>query len=131
MSFKDAISMKFRCHIHALARILRMRRVLLALLTTFLLSFSSSAWAQALNACDLDQNGVVNDADVTLAVNMVLGLSPCTANILGAGVCNVAVVQRVVNASLPNGTCITGTGTGNPHTVTLNWVASISTGVIG
>jgi hypothetical protein len=99
-----------------------MRRAVLAAVTAGLVSFSSSTWAQALNPCDLDQNGVVNAADVTLAVNMAIGLLPCTANIIGPGVCNVVVVQRVVNAALPNGTC---------GVVILNWVASTSADVIG
>jgi hypothetical protein len=78
----------------------------------------------AANPCDLVINGTVNQADVDLAVNMSLGLvTPCTANILGAGVCNVMVVQRVINASMPGGTCVTG----SLHSVSLSWVASTST----
>jgi len=76
--------------------------------------------------CDLNGDGVVNSADVTLAVNMALGTTPCTANLEGADVCTVITVQRVVNASL-GGTCITY----NSHAVTLNWTASSSTGVAG
>ena len=85
-----------------------------------------SAWAQAANACDLNQDGSVNIVDVQLAVNMTLGLTPCTSTILGTGVCNVVVVQRVTNAFL-SGTCLTGT----THSVTLNWTASTSTNVTG
>jgi len=76
----------------------------------------------ALNACDLNSDGTVNQADVDLAVNMSLGSSPCTANILGAGVCNVMVVQRIINASM-GGACVTGSS----HSVSLSWVASTST----
>ena len=68
-----------------------------------------------LNACDLISYGAVDSSDVQVAVNMTLGVAPCTANILGAGVCNVSVVQRVVNASLPGGQCIVGTAL--PHSV--------------
>lgn len=50
--------------------------------------------------CDLNQDGIVNAADVPLAINMNLGIAPCSAQIGGAGVCNVAVVQRVVHAAL-------------------------------
>jgi hypothetical protein len=85
-----------------------------------------SAWAQALNACDLNKDGSVDLADVQLSVNMALGLAPCTSTILGAGVCNIVVVQRVTNAVL-SGMCRTG----NPHGVTLNWTASISPNVTG
>ena len=55
-------------------------------------------WGQS-SACDLTGDGSVNSADVTAAKNMVLNLAPCTANVYGSGVCNVVVVQRVINAS--------------------------------
>jgi hypothetical protein len=76
----------------------------------------------AVNACDLNSDGTVTKSDVDLAVNMSLGLSPCTANVLGAGVCNVMVVQRIINASM-GGACVIG----NSHSVSLSWVASTST----
>src|ERR1700738_2504071 len=60
---------------------------------------------QGSSACDLNRDGVVNILDIQLAVNMDLGLLTCTANIVGAGVCNVVVVQRVVNSTL-GGTCV-------------------------
>jgi len=85
------------------------------------------AWSQS--ACDLSQDGPVNVVDVQLAVNMALGLIPCTANINGSGVCNVVTVQRVINASLGQ-PCLTGTGP-SPRTVTLTWTASTSSGVSG
>jgi hypothetical protein len=92
----------------------------------FLYSASASAQGVPLNACDLNRDGVVTKADVDLAVSMSLGpASGCTADIVGAGVCNVIVVQRVINAV--TGACVTG----NPHSVTLNWVASTSTNVVG
>jgi hypothetical protein len=82
------------------------------------------------NACDLaTPYGTPNSADVQAAINMSLGVSPCTANIISAGVCNVAVVQRVINAAL-GGACVTGTGA-VPHSVTLNWVASTSSNLAG
>lgn len=90
------------------------------------LTFASApVWAQ-LNACDLNSDGAVNVTDVQLAINMSVGSTTCTANIMGAGVCDIIVVQRVVNAALGQG-CITGSG----HTATLTWVASTSTGVAG
>lgn len=89
---------------------------------------SDRAFAQT-SACNLNQDGSTNVADVQLGVNMTLGLTPCTANIVGPGICNVVVVQRVVNAAL-GGPCVTD----NPpasHTVLLSWSASTSQGVAG
>jgi len=80
------------------------------------------------NACDLAAPyGTIDTSDVQAAINMTLGISPCTANIGGAGVCNAAVVQRVVNAAL-GGTCVTGYGV-VAHYVTLNWTASVTPNV--
>jgi len=90
--------------------------------------FSCAAWAQ-ISPCDLNQDGTVNAADVQLAINMALGSVPCTANIGGAGVCNVAIVQRVINAAM-GGACVTGLGA-IPHSVSLSWTASISSNVAG
>jgi len=59
------------------------------------------------SACDLNSDGVTTVVDVQLAVNMSLGMIPCTAKINGAGVCAVTTVQRVVNASL-GGACVQG-----------------------
>ena len=92
---------------------------------SFKAASSNSATA---SACDLAAPfGTVDASDVQAAINMALGMSSCTANIIGTGVCNVVVVQRVVNAALPNGTCITD-GT-VPHSVSLSWVASTTPGV--
>ena len=79
------------------------------------------------SACDLNLDGRVDSNDVQLAINMSLGLAPCTANISGANVCNVVVVQRVVNASMGS-TCVTGSGI---HSVSLTWSPSASAGVTG
>ena len=106
-----------------------MNRVYLAILAAGMSLFSpSAAWAQAANACDLNQDGVVNVLDIQLAINMALGSAPCTANVAGAGVCNIAVVQRVTNAVL-SGTCSTGVSVA--HSVSLNWTASTSSNVTG
>jgi hypothetical protein len=83
--------------------------------------------AQTSNACDLNQDNAVNATDVQLIVNMSLGMSPCGANIMGTGVCNVIVVQRVVNAAL-GGSCLTSA---TSRTVSLNWTASSSPNVSG
>lgn len=98
-----------------------------SVLTAGLFFFSVSAWSQ-INSCDLTLDGKVDAADVQAAINMSLGTSPCTAAIAGANICNVVVVQRVINASLPGGTCITSTGI---HSVSLTWTASTSSGVTG
>ena len=60
---------------------------------------------------------------------MTIGKTNCTANLVGTGVCNVVVVQRVINASL-GGACRTGTGSVS-HNVTLNWTASPTSGLSG
>jgi hypothetical protein len=73
--------------------------------------------------------GSIDIADVQAAINMSIGVSPCTANILGPGVCNIVVVQRVVNAAL-GGPCVTDVGTAG-HYVSLSWTASASTNVAG
>jgi hypothetical protein len=95
------------------------------ILTIALLLFCVSAWAQIQrDACDLNADGVDNTADVTLAVNMDIGMAPCTANVVGVGLCNVVVVQRVTNAAL-GGACVAG----NAHTATLSWTASVTPNV--
>ena len=73
---------------------------------------AGSGGGTPISACDLAPPfGIVDTSDVQAAINMALGVSPCTANIVGAGICNVVMVQRVINASLPGGTCVTGSGT--------------------
>lgn len=103
-----------------------MHKPLLAVTTVCLVFSSPSAWSQALNACDLNADGKVDLLDVQLATNMAIGTAACTANVAGSGVCNVVVVQRVVNAAL-TGTCMAGT----LHTVTLKWTASTASNVVG
>jgi hypothetical protein len=105
-------------YFHNLKRVRPLPRVLLVTLTAGLFPFSM--WA--VSPCDLNQDGVVNITDVTLGVNMVLGLSSCTAVINGTGGCNVAMVQRVVAAASSNGTC---------HPTILTWGASTSSNVAG
>jgi hypothetical protein len=86
-----------------------------------------SAQSAPLNACDLNADGAVNVADTVTGVNMILGPpSGCTANIIGANVCNVVMLQRVVNAALGSA-CVTGLA----HSVDLTWVASTSADVAG
>ena len=59
------------------------------------------------SACDLNRDGVVTFSDYSLAVKMALGQSPCTTNLVGAGVCNVVLIQRIANAAL-GGACRQG-----------------------
>ena len=101
-----------------------MHKTLAALVASLSLLSPTAIHAQALNACDLNGDGAVNILDVQLATNMVLSLAPCTANVIGAGVCNIVMIQRVVNAAV-TGTCLTG------HSASLNWTASTSSGVAG
>jgi hypothetical protein len=89
--------------------------------------FPGLLWSQS--ACDLNQDGIVDSVDVQLITNMVLGLAPCTANIVGPGVCNIVAVQRVTNA-VQGGTCVTDPMV-STHSVSLNWTGSTSSGVIG
>ncbi|HEY7615901.1 MAG TPA: hypothetical protein VH744_03790 [Terriglobales bacterium] len=86
------------------------------------------AFAQT-SACNLNQDGSTNIADVQLAVNMALGLAPCTANITAPGVCDIIVVQRVVNAAL-GGACVTDSSPG-AHSVLLSWTGSTSPNITG
>jgi len=83
--------------------------------------------AAALNACDLNGDGVVDKADIQAAINMALGIGPCQAAIAGTGVCDILVVQRVIEASL-GGSCLTSSGL---HVVELHWKPSDSPGVTG
>jgi hypothetical protein len=115
--------MEFIRHIRLAAR-KRETRGFHGVALAVLLCASGPAWAQ-FSACDLNQDGVVNATDVTLATNMALGTTPCTANVEGALTCTVITVQRVVNASLGQPCSIY-----NGHKVTLNWVSSTSS-VVG
>jgi hypothetical protein len=103
-----------------------MRRLSLSGLAAGLFLSSAPLWSQA-NPCDLNNDGVVNSADVQLAVNMTIGMSSCTANLAGSNVCDAIVVQRVVNASMGQA-CLASTGI---HVVSLTWTASTSSGITG
>jgi hypothetical protein len=81
-----------------------------------------------LNACDLNSDRAVDQADFVLAINMTLGQATCTARLLGTTTCNVAVIQRVANA-VSGGVCL-ATG-GGSHAVDLSWNASVSPSIAG
>jgi len=93
--------------------------ILAMLAAGFSLLSPTAILAQAVNACDLNADGVVDILDVQLATDMVLKLTTCTANAVGTGVCDPVLVPLVTNAAL-GGPC---------HSVTLNWTASTSPNV--
>jgi chitodextrinase len=60
------------------------------------------------NPCDLNGDGIVNAADVQIAISQALGSTACgSSDLMHTGQCNVVDVQRVINASLGN-SCRTG-----------------------
>jgi hypothetical protein len=68
-----------------------------------------AASTAAANPCDLNKDGVVNSADVTIAVAQADGSSPCgSASLDGTGTCTVVDVERVIAAAM-GGACRTGT----------------------
>src|SRR5581483_11205782 len=72
-------------------------------------SFSSSGGGGGTGGpCDLNDDGVVNQTDIQIAINQTLGVNVCgNADLVGSGACTVVDVQRVVNAAL-GGACRTG-----------------------
>jgi hypothetical protein len=69
-----------------------------AALLAALFAVPASAWGQG-SPCDLNHDGMVDSADVALAVNMALGTTSCTSNIEGSGGCTILTVQRVTRAA--------------------------------
>ena len=77
--------------------------------------WNSSTWTllprttqTAPSSCDLNGDGVVNVADVQLAISQSIGALPCTtADLQQNGKCTVIDVQRVLNAAL-DGSCVIG-----------------------
>jgi hypothetical protein len=62
----------------------------------------------ASSPCDLNRDNIVNSADVALARDQLLEVSPCTtADLQPDGKCDVVDLQRIVNASLGQA-CRTG-----------------------
>jgi len=64
--------------------------------------------ASSFSPCDLNQDGVINGLDITIAINAALGGTLACNDLAQTGRCDVVDVQRVVNASMPNGACRTG-----------------------
>ena len=104
----------------------RTRETVLAALVGLALLCPPAVRGQALNACDLNADGKVDVLDIQLATSMALGSAPCAASVAGAGVCNIVVVQRIVNAAV-GGACVTGV----VHSAALTWTASTSSNVTG
>ncbi len=61
--------------------------------------------------CDLNGDGVVNVADVQIAIDEVLGLAPCTMDLDGTGSCDAVDVQRVIAAALGEACVVTSPST--------------------
>jgi hypothetical protein len=81
--------------------------VSLATLDAFRLTLSTAAPVQI--PCDVNGDGLVNAADITAAINQVLGTAPCgTAALQQAGQCTVVDVQRVINTVQTGAVCKTG-----------------------
>jgi len=113
--------MKFAIGSSCFGRIAAWRGVSTKVLAAALLVFSGSAVAQTVNQCDLNGDGVVDQNDVNLVLSGILTPASCTANIIGQGVCNVMVLQRVIDDI---GKAASGCTLGNPHWVALSWTAS-------
>jgi len=96
------------------ATVLPMRKALLAVLAVGLFSFSSSAWGQS-GACDVNKDGLINVADVQVAVN----------NYLSCPTTNFQTFwSQVITGVLSS--CPVTTGF---HTISLSWTASTTSGV--
>jgi Tol biopolymer transport system component len=61
------------------------------------------ATVRLFNACDVNNDGLVNVVDVQRLVNQVLGAMPASSDINGDGAVNVVDVQLAVNAVLGEG----------------------------
>lgn len=69
---------------------------------------SQGTAGQSASACDLNADGVVNSADVQIAIAQALGTASCTnADLIGNQSCSVVDVQRIIDASA-GGSCRTG-----------------------
>jgi hypothetical protein len=64
--------------------------------------FSISRSSAPANSCDLNSDGVVDGADVQVAINQALGVTPCRFS-SPSGVCNVVDVQLILVAALGQG----------------------------
>ena len=68
---------------------------------------TGSSQQMASNPCDLNGDGVVNAADVSISISMALGQTACNGGLEGLGTCTVVDTQRVIDA-ITTGTCRTG-----------------------
>ncbi len=88
---------------------------------TYASSTVSFKLAIAINACDLNKDGVVNVIDVELGINTYLA---CTAV---PSLCSPSFVLQLINGAL-GGTCSDMAGA---HWVSLSWIASTSSNLAG
>lgn len=103
-----------------------MRRILSLMVIASPLCCPLLSLAQSVsNSCDLNGDGVVNVIDVQWAIDMDLGTKSCVSYVNGPLICDVLVVQRVINAAM-GGLCVV-----QPHSVSLTWTASTSANVTG
>jgi hypothetical protein len=77
-------------------------------LTGSLVTFTATAGDGTGSPYDLNGDGVINAADVQIAINQALGLAPCTnGDVNHDGVCNIFDVQLVtlaISSAAPSGT---------------------------
>ena len=84
-----------------------LQRVDGSVVSTVTLEAGQGAVLNSLSPCDLNQDGVLSNADVTAAIQQVLNQAPCGAADLNKdGHCTAVDLQRVINAVL-GGACIT------------------------
>lgn len=77
-----------------------------SLVTTITLGPSQGAILSALSPCDVNQDGTVNNLDVTAAIQQAVNPASCgTADIDKDGRCSAIDIQRVINAAL-GGACV-------------------------
>lgn len=106
-------------------RVLALRRVVVLVLAGL---FWPSPASSAQVACDLNRDGAINVADLQSAINMFVGVSPCTATINGTA-CDAVVVQRIISGTLGQA-CVVSSDI-VPHSASLIWVPSTSENVTG
>ena len=84
-----------------------LKRVDGSIVSTVTLGAAQGAILNFLSPCDLNQDGIVNRADVTVAIQQAVNVAPCgTADLDKDGKCAAVDLQRVINAAL-GGACMT------------------------
>ena len=84
-----------------------LKRVDGSIVSSVTLGAAQGAILNFLSPCDLNQDGIVNSADVTVAIQQAVNVAPCgTADLNKDGKCAAVDLQRVINAAL-GGACMT------------------------